>query len=62
MLFYFLCYFDARMFYFHDVIRVFPGFFLEPAVFTDVQDGMFIATEESFGPVMIISKFKDGYA
>jgi len=36
------------------------GFFLEPAVFTDVKDGMFIATEESFGPVMIISKFKDG--
>ena len=34
---------------------------MEPAVFTDVQDGMFIAIEESFGPVMIISKFKDGY-
>jgi len=36
------------------------GLFLEPAIFTDVKDGMFIATEESFGPVMIISKFKDG--
>ncbi|XP_066520756.1 cytosolic 10-formyltetrahydrofolate dehydrogenase [Hoplias malabaricus] len=37
-----------------------PGFFFEPTVFTDVQDHMFIAIEESFGPVMIISKFKDG--
>ncbi|KAJ8400652.1 hypothetical protein AAFF_G00394210 [Aldrovandia affinis] len=37
-----------------------PGFFFEPTVFTDVADGMFIAQEESFGPVMIISKFKDG--
>lgn len=36
------------------------GLFLEPAIFTDVQDGMFIATEESFGPVMIISKFENG--
>jgi len=33
---------------------------LEPAIFTDVKDGMFVAIEESFGPVMIISKFKDG--
>ena len=38
-----------------------PGFYLEPAIFTDVKDGMFIATEESFGPVMIISRFPDGY-
>uniref|UniRef100_A0AAR2LX33 Aldehyde dehydrogenase domain-containing protein n=1 Tax=Pygocentrus nattereri TaxID=42514 RepID=A0AAR2LX33_PYGNA len=37
-----------------------PGFFFEPTVFTGVQDHMFIAIEESFGPVMIISKFKDG--
>ncbi|KAI5628455.1 cytosolic 10-formyltetrahydrofolate dehydrogenase, partial [Silurus asotus] len=37
-----------------------PGFFFEPTVFTDVQDHMYIAIEESFGPVMIISKFKDG--
>lgn len=36
------------------------GFYLEPAIFTDVQDGMFIATEESFGPVMIISRFANG--
>uniref|UniRef100_A0A8C1TJ64 Aldehyde dehydrogenase 1 family, member L1 n=1 Tax=Cyprinus carpio TaxID=7962 RepID=A0A8C1TJ64_CYPCA len=34
-----------------------PGFFFEPTVFTDVQDHMYIAVEESFGPVMIISKF-----
>ncbi|XP_055413679.1 cytosolic 10-formyltetrahydrofolate dehydrogenase [Bubalus kerabau] len=37
-----------------------PGFFFEPTVFTDVQDHMFIAREESFGPVMIISRFADG--
>ncbi|KAM4581726.1 cytosolic 10-formyltetrahydrofolate dehydrogenase [Fundulus diaphanus] len=37
-----------------------PGFFFEPTVFTDVQDHMYIATEESFGPIMIISKFKNG--
>ncbi|XP_075430727.1 cytosolic 10-formyltetrahydrofolate dehydrogenase isoform X2 [Ascaphus truei] len=37
-----------------------PGFFFEPTIFTDVTDEMFIAKEESFGPVMIISKFKDG--
>ncbi|XP_051874090.1 cytosolic 10-formyltetrahydrofolate dehydrogenase [Pristis pectinata] len=36
-----------------------PGFFFEPTVFTDVQDDMFIAREESFGPIMIISKFAD---
>ncbi|XP_077428645.1 cytosolic 10-formyltetrahydrofolate dehydrogenase [Vanacampus margaritifer] len=35
-----------------------PGFFFEPTVFTDVQDHMYIAQEESFGPVMILSKFK----
>lgn len=33
------------------------GFFLEPTVFTNVEDHMFIAKEESFGPIMIISKF-----
>jgi len=36
------------------------GFFLEPTVFTDVEDGTFIAVEESFGPIMVISKFKSG--
>ena len=36
----------------------FSGLFLEPTVFTDVEDHMFIAKEESFGPIMIISKFR----
>eukprot|EP01087_Luapelamoeba_hula_P024361 TRINITY_DN9245_c0_g1_i1.p1 TRINITY_DN9245_c0_g1~~TRINITY_DN9245_c0_g1_i1.p1 ORF type:complete len:908 (-),score=182.35 TRINITY_DN9245_c0_g1_i1:244-2967(-) len=33
------------------------GYFLLPTIFTDVKDDSFIAKEESFGPVMIISKF-----
>ncbi|XP_028809798.1 mitochondrial 10-formyltetrahydrofolate dehydrogenase [Denticeps clupeoides] len=37
-----------------------PGFFMEPTVFTDVEDHMFIAKEESFGPIMVVSKFRDG--
>jgi acyl-CoA reductase-like NAD-dependent aldehyde dehydrogenase len=37
------------------------GFFFEPTVFTDVEDHMFVAKEESFGPIMIISRFADGY-
>ncbi|XP_012684841.1 cytosolic 10-formyltetrahydrofolate dehydrogenase [Clupea harengus] len=37
-----------------------PGFFFEPTIFTDVEDHMFLAIEESFGPIMIISKFKEG--
>ncbi|XP_066490536.1 mitochondrial 10-formyltetrahydrofolate dehydrogenase isoform X1 [Tiliqua scincoides] len=37
-----------------------PGFFMEPTILTDVEDHMYIAREESFGPVMVISKFKDG--
>lgn len=35
------------------------GLFFEPTIFTNVQDDMYIAKEESFGPIMIISKFKD---
>ncbi|XP_065915953.1 aldehyde dehydrogenase, mitochondrial-like [Dysidea avara] len=35
------------------------GFFIEPTVFSDVQDDMRIAQEEIFGPVMQIMKFKD---
>ena len=35
------------------------GYFIEPTVFTDVQDSMKIAQEEIFGPVMSIIKFKD---
>ena len=34
------------------------GFFIEPTVFSDVKDDMRIATEEIFGPVMQILKFK----
>lgn len=33
---------------------------MEPSVLTNVTDHMFVAKEESFGPVMVISKFKDG--
>lgn len=39
---------------------IFPGFFMQPTVFTDVEDHMFIAKEESFGPVMVVSKFRNG--
>ncbi|XP_024943237.1 cytosolic 10-formyltetrahydrofolate dehydrogenase isoform X2 [Cephus cinctus] len=34
-----------------------PGWYFEPAILTDVQDDMYVAKEESFGPIMIISKF-----
>lgn len=34
------------------------GYFIEPTVFADVTDDMTIATEEIFGPVMNILKFK----
>ncbi|XP_029034967.2 cytosolic 10-formyltetrahydrofolate dehydrogenase [Osmia bicornis bicornis] len=34
-----------------------PGWYFEPTIFTDVKDDMYIAKEESFGPVMVISKF-----
>jgi len=34
------------------------GYFIEPTVFADVTDDMTIATEEIFGPVMSILKFK----
>ncbi|XP_038595856.1 cytosolic 10-formyltetrahydrofolate dehydrogenase [Tachyglossus aculeatus] len=37
-----------------------PGFFFEPTIFTKVEDHMFVAKEESFGPIMIISSFPDG--
>jgi len=33
------------------------GWFFEPTVFINVKDDMFIAKEESFGPIMIISTF-----
>ena len=34
------------------------GYFVEPTVFSDVQDSMKIAQEEIFGPVMSIIRFK----
>lgn len=33
------------------------GWYFEPTIFTNVTDNMYIAREESFGPIMIISKF-----
>jgi aldehyde dehydrogenase (NAD+) len=35
------------------------GYFIQPTVFTDVQDDMKIAKEEIFGPVMAVLRFKD---
>jgi len=37
-----------------------PGLFMEPTVLADVEDHMFIAKEESFGPIMVLSKFAEG--
>lgn len=37
-----------------------PGYFLQPTIFSNVKDDMYIAKEESFGPIMIISKFENG--
>ncbi|WP_417242506.1 betaine-aldehyde dehydrogenase [Celeribacter sp.] len=35
------------------------GFYIEPALFADVTDGMSIAREEIFGPVMSVLRFTD---
>jgi betaine-aldehyde dehydrogenase len=35
------------------------GLFVEPTIFTDVQDGMTIAREEIFGPVMSVLSFSE---
>ncbi|MDR1019162.1 MAG: aldehyde dehydrogenase family protein [Synergistaceae bacterium] len=35
------------------------GFFIEPTLFADVDNGMRIAQEEIFGPVLCVIKFKD---
>ncbi|REJ66139.1 MAG: aldehyde dehydrogenase family protein [Planctomycetota bacterium] len=35
------------------------GYFIEPTLFGDVDDGMAIAQDEIFGPVMSVLKFKD---
>jgi len=37
-----------------------PGLFFAPTIFSEVEDHMFIAKEESFGPIMIISSFANG--
>ncbi|KAL8037524.1 hypothetical protein ABFX02_11G045300 [Erythranthe guttata] len=34
------------------------GYYIEPTIFTDVEDDMTIAKEEIFGPVMSVMKFK----
>ncbi|MEX0304430.1 MAG: betaine-aldehyde dehydrogenase [Leisingera sp.] len=34
-----------------------PGYYLQPTVFADVTDGMIIAREEIFGPVMSVLEF-----
>ncbi len=34
------------------------GYFIEPTLFTDVKDDMRIATDEIFGPVLSVLKFK----
>jgi len=36
------------------------GLYMEPTIFCDVEDDMFIAKEESFGPIMVVSKFNAG--
>lgn len=43
-----------------DLYLLLVGYFLEPAVFTGVEDHMMIAKEESFGPVMVVSSFENG--
>lgn len=45
---------------YHQSNNLIAGWYMEPAVFTNVQDGTFIAKEESFGPIMVISKFSNG--
>jgi aldehyde dehydrogenase (NAD+) len=35
------------------------GYFVQPTVFADVEDGMTIAREEIFGPVMQVLRFRD---
>ena len=34
------------------------GYFMRPAIFSDVQDGMKVAREEIFGPVMSVIRFR----
>ena len=37
-----------------------PGLYMTPTILADVQDHTFPAIEESFGPIMIVSKFMSG--
>ncbi|XP_023014395.2 cytosolic 10-formyltetrahydrofolate dehydrogenase [Leptinotarsa decemlineata] len=37
-----------------------PGFFFEPTILSNVEDNMFVAKEESFGPIMVVSRFSNG--
>ncbi|XP_057671097.1 cytosolic 10-formyltetrahydrofolate dehydrogenase [Diorhabda carinulata] len=36
------------------------GYFFEPTILSNVEDDMFVAKEESFGPIMVISRFNNG--
>lgn len=47
----------AKLIYGGNRVPGLKGLFFEPTIFADVEDHMFIALEESFGPIMIISKF-----
>ena len=33
-----------------------PGLYMEPTIFCDVEDHMYIAKEESFGPIMVCKR------
>ena len=37
-----------------------PGLFFMPTVLADIEDSMWVAKEESFGPIMVVSKFAKG--
>ena len=37
-----------------------PGLYFMPTVLADVEDSMWVAEEESFGPIMVVSKFPKG--
>ena len=37
-----------------------PGLYFMPTVLADVEDSMWVAKEESFGPIMVVSKFAKG--
>lgn len=36
-----------------------PGYFLHPTVLSNVEDHMYVAKEESFGPIMVVSRFSN---